>query len=203
MGEISPGYADTEIYSKATMDGKLQRGQRDMLHEFHFFILKKGRHLKEKSMKYERRKPSSEAARGRKRQSGRHVSEPQYIRHMHHAQASCRDQFSLGPQSVPSSKPGPAMWRTGLRGSIYEVQRECLSWWVMDSKLITPPPPVSHNEQKLCWGTHYKDYWPSAQCAIHTLSRRFTAFTADSFELLKHPCSPEDEISDNIIVIAC
>lgn len=40
------------------------------------------------------------------------------------------------------------MWRTGLRGSIYEVQRECLSWWVMDSKLITPPPPVFHSEQK-------------------------------------------------------
>ena len=66
------------------------------------------------------------------------------------------------------------MWRTGLRGSIYEVQRECLSWWVMDSKLITPPPPVSHNEQKLWRGAHYKSYGPGAQCTTHTHTHTHT-----------------------------
>lgn len=85
-----------------------------------------------------------------------------------------RDQFSLGPQSVSSSKPGPGMWRTGLRGSIYEVQRECLSWWVMDSKLITPPPPVSHKEQKLWRGAHDKSYGPDGQCARPTRSAEAT-----------------------------
>lgn len=60
-----------------------------------------------------------------------------------------QDQLGLGPRSALSSKPRPGMWRTGLRGSIYEVQSECLSGWVMDSKPSPPPPPVFHNEQKL------------------------------------------------------
>lgn len=84
------------------------------------------------------------------------------------------------------------MWRTGLRGSIYEVQRECLSWWVMDSKLITPPPPVSHDEQKLWRGAHYKSYGPGAQCT-HTHTRtqqsvhcRFLCACTNPMLLLKY-----------------
>lgn len=76
-----------------------------------------------------------------------------------------------GPEYVEFKASICGMWRTGLRGSIYEVQRECLSWWMMDRKLIIPPPPVSNNEQKLWRGAHDKNHGPSAQCTTHTQHR--------------------------------
>lgn len=87
----------------------------------------------------------------------RHVKETIRQAHASCPVWCCKDQVSLEPQRVWSSKSGPGMWRTGLRASIYEVQCECLSWWMMDSKLITPPPPVLRYEQNLWWGAHHKD----------------------------------------------
>ena len=93
-------------------------------------------------MKYKEKKASLQ-----ERESIGHHSEPQFIRHTHHALAKVIGINSALGLSVRQVKSlAPDMWRTGLRGSIYEVQCECLAWLMIDSKLITPPAPVTMNK---------------------------------------------------------
>lgn len=118
------------------------------------------------------------------RQSDRHVKETIHQAHASCPGWSCKDQFSLEPHRVWSSKSGPGMWRTGLRATIYEVQCECLSWWVMDSKLITPPPPVFRNEQKPWWGADHRDQglMHRAEDTLYGLQALVSSYTLCSIE---------------------